>query len=33
MIQGLFDWLLDLPPWLVLFMAFLFPALEASVFV
>lgn len=33
MIQGLFDWLLELPPWLVLLMAFLFPALEASVFV
>ncbi|MEH3154605.1 MAG: DedA family protein [Gordonia paraffinivorans] len=33
MIDAVFTWLLDLPPWLVLVMAFLFPALEASVFV
>ncbi len=33
MINAVFDWLLELPPWLVLTMAFLFPALEASVFV
>ncbi|GAA2052320.1 DedA family protein [Williamsia deligens] len=33
MISAIVEWLLDLPPWLVLLMAFLFPALEASVFV
>ncbi|MBT0566813.1 DedA family protein [Williamsia sp. CHRR-6] len=33
MIEAIVDWLLDLPPWLALTMAFLFPALEASVFI
>ncbi len=33
MIDALVQWLLGLPPWVALVMAFLFPALEASVFV
>lgn len=33
MIDALVEWLLDLPPWVALLMAFLFPALEASIFV
>ncbi|MGZ8179263.1 DedA family protein [Williamsia sp. SKLECPSW1] len=33
MIDALVQWLLGLPPWVALVMAFLFPALEASIFV
>ncbi|WP_052688793.1 DedA family protein [Williamsia herbipolensis] len=33
MIDALVEWLLDLPPWVALGMAFLFPALEASIFI
>ncbi len=33
MIDGLVEWLLDLPAWVALVMAFLFPALEASIFI
>jgi undecaprenyl-diphosphatase len=32
-IDALVQWLLGLPPWVALVMAFLFPALEASIFV
>lgn len=33
MVDALVQWLLGLPPWVALVMAFLFPALEASIFV
>src|SRR6266576_3826396 len=33
LLAGLSDWILSLPPWLVLGFVFLFPALEASAFV